>query len=138
MSSLNLAYIYLRLEELFGSNDWFGYKNMLFMGDLQLQPVNGHPVFENITQSHCSTNSGVQHLSTSGGTSHMTSSPSMSVKRKMPNFQQCWIPYAVAVQLLKPSPPFRNGSFKGALQTNSFNFGNTDSHLSVPQKKNMQ
>ena len=51
VSSLNLAYIHLRLEELFGSNDWFGSKNMLFVGDLlQLQPVNGHPVFEKITQ----------------------------------------------------------------------------------------
>ena len=51
VSSLNLAYIHLRLEELFGSNDLFGSKNMLIMGDLlQLQPVNGHPVFEKITQ----------------------------------------------------------------------------------------
>ena len=50
VSSLNLVYMHLRLEELFGSNDWFGSKNMLFMGDLQLQPVNGHPVFEKSTQ----------------------------------------------------------------------------------------
>ena len=50
VSSLNLAYMDLRLEELFGSKDWFGSKNMLFVGDLQLQPVNGHPVFEKITQ----------------------------------------------------------------------------------------
>ena len=41
VSSLNLAYIHLRLEELFGGNDWFGSQNMLFVGDLlQLQPVN--------------------------------------------------------------------------------------------------
>ena len=34
--------MHLRLNELFGGNDWFGSKNMLFMGDLlQLQPVNG-------------------------------------------------------------------------------------------------
>ena len=39
VSSLNLGYMHLRLEELFGSNDWFGSKSMLFMGDLQLQPV---------------------------------------------------------------------------------------------------
>ena len=52
-------------------------------------------------------------------------------------FQQCWIPYAVTVQLLKPLAPFRNGSFKGALQTNSLSFGNMDSHLSVfsPEEK---
>ena len=138
VSSLNLAYIHLRLEELFGSNDWFGSKNMLFVGDLQLQPVNGHPVFEKITQKSlqhklgCSTSVNIWR--------DVVTYDELTIneRQKMPNFQQCWIPYAVAVQLLKPSPPFRNGSFKGALQTNSFNFGNTDSHLSVPQKKNMQ
>ena len=47
VSSLNLAYIHLRLEELFGGEDWFGDVNILFVGDLlQLQPVNGRPVFE--------------------------------------------------------------------------------------------
>ena len=47
VSSLNLAYIHMRLEELFGANDWFGGRNVLFVGDLlQLQPVNGSPVFE--------------------------------------------------------------------------------------------
>ena len=51
VSCLNLAYLHLRLEELFGSNDWFGGKNILFVGDiLQLQPVNGSPVFERVTQ----------------------------------------------------------------------------------------
>ena len=47
VSSLNFAYMHLRLNELFGGNDWFGSKNMLFMGDLlQLQPVNGSTVFD--------------------------------------------------------------------------------------------
>ena len=51
VSSLNLAYIHMRLEELFGGNDWFGEKNVLFVGDLlQLQPVNGNPVFEIISK----------------------------------------------------------------------------------------
>ena len=51
VSSLNFAYMHLRLEELFGNQDWFSSKNMLFVGDLlQLQPVNGHPVFEKIPQ----------------------------------------------------------------------------------------
>ena len=51
LSSLNLAYLHLRLEELFGSNDWFGGKNILFVGYiLQLQPVNGDPVFEKVSQ----------------------------------------------------------------------------------------
>ena len=51
VSSLNFAYMHLRLNELFGGNDWFGSKNMLLMGDLlQLQPVNGSAVFEIITR----------------------------------------------------------------------------------------
>ena len=50
VSSLNLAYIHLRLEELFGGSEWFGSKNIMFVGDLlQLQPVNGKPVYEKIT-----------------------------------------------------------------------------------------
>ena len=53
VSSLNLAYIHLRLEELFGGDEWFGSINMLFVGDiLQLQPVNGSAVFENITKKN--------------------------------------------------------------------------------------
>ena len=45
VSSLNLAYINMRLEELFGSSDWFRRRNVVFVGDLlQLQPVNGSPV----------------------------------------------------------------------------------------------
>ena len=50
LSSLNLAYIHLRLEELFGgSGDWFGSINVLFVGDiLQLPPVNGSPVFSKL------------------------------------------------------------------------------------------
>ena len=40
VSSLNLAYIHMRLEELFGASDWFGGRNVLFVGDLlQLQPT---------------------------------------------------------------------------------------------------
>ena len=51
VSSLNLVYMYLRLEELFGGHDWFGGRNVLFVGDLlQLQPVNGSPVFEKISR----------------------------------------------------------------------------------------
>ena len=47
LSSQNLAYIHLCLEEVFGSGDWFGSINMLFVGDLlQLPPVNGAQVFE--------------------------------------------------------------------------------------------
>ena len=40
LSSLSLAYIHLRLDELFGGDDWFGSINILFVGDiLQLPPV---------------------------------------------------------------------------------------------------
>ena len=46
-----LANIHMRLKELFGSDRWFGGRNMLFFGDfLELQPVNGNPVFERIAQ----------------------------------------------------------------------------------------
>ena len=51
VSSLNLAYMHLGLEELFGGDEWFGSRNMLFVGDiLQLPPVNGNPVFDRIAQ----------------------------------------------------------------------------------------
>ena len=50
LSSLTLAYIHLRLEELFGGDQWFGSMNVLFFGDLlQLPPVNGSMVFKNIS-----------------------------------------------------------------------------------------
>ena len=34
VSSLNLAYMHLRLEELFGGDDWFGCRNVMFVGDI--------------------------------------------------------------------------------------------------------
>ena len=50
VSSLNLAYVHMRLEELFSENEWFGSRNMLFVGDLlQLPPVAGSPVFEKVS-----------------------------------------------------------------------------------------
>ena len=40
LSNLYLAYVHLRLEEIFGREQWFGGFNMLFVGDiLQLPPV---------------------------------------------------------------------------------------------------
>ena len=49
VSSLNLANAHLRLEEIFGGEEWFGGETMLFVGDiLQLPPVNGVPVFQSI------------------------------------------------------------------------------------------
>ena len=50
LSNLNLAYVHLRLDEIFGRDEWFGGVNVLFVGDiLQLTPVNGAPVFDRIT-----------------------------------------------------------------------------------------
>ena len=50
VSNLNLAYIHLHLDEIFGRDQWFGGVNVLFVGDiLQLPPVNGAPVFDRIT-----------------------------------------------------------------------------------------
>ena len=50
VSSLNLVYIYLRLDEIFSKDEWFGGVNVLFVGDiLQLPPVNGLAVFERIS-----------------------------------------------------------------------------------------
>ena len=47
LSNLNLAYMHLRLEEVFGGDEWFGSLNVIFVGDLlQLPPVNGASVFE--------------------------------------------------------------------------------------------
>ena len=49
--SLNLAYMHLRLEELFGGHDWFGSKSIIFFGDLfQLPPVNGTPMFQTVSR----------------------------------------------------------------------------------------
>ena len=48
VSSLNLAYIHLRLQELFGGDQWFSDRNILFVGDLfQLPPVNDAPSYLN-------------------------------------------------------------------------------------------
>ena len=49
ISSLNLAYLHLRLCELFGNDELFGSVNVLFVGDLlQLPPVSGGLVFDRI------------------------------------------------------------------------------------------
>ena len=50
LSNLNLAYVHLRLDEIFGRDQWFGGVNVLFVGYvLQLPPVNGAPVFDRLT-----------------------------------------------------------------------------------------
>ena len=50
VSSLNLAFMHMRLEVVVCSSEWFGSRNTLFVGDLfQLPPVHGNPVFEKVT-----------------------------------------------------------------------------------------
>ena len=45
VSSLNLIYIHMRMQELFETDAWFGGKHVLFVSDLlQLPPVNGSPI----------------------------------------------------------------------------------------------
>ena len=52
VSSLNLAYIHLRLNELYGGVEYFGARNIIFFGDLlQLEPVGGQPVFSAVPDS---------------------------------------------------------------------------------------
>ena len=54
LSNLNLAYIHLRLEELFSGSgdDYFGSMNMLFVGDiLQLPQLPDHQCFQNCATS---------------------------------------------------------------------------------------
>ena len=59
VSNLNLAYIHLRLDEIFARDQWFGGVNVLFVGDiLQLPPVNGASVFERITNKSLATKLG--------------------------------------------------------------------------------
>ena len=42
----------MRMNDLFQSDEWFGGKNVLFVGDiLQLPPVRGQPVFDKVTAS---------------------------------------------------------------------------------------
>ena len=49
VSTLNLAYIHLRLDKIFARDECFSGENVLFVGDiLQLPPVNGAQMFEKI------------------------------------------------------------------------------------------
>ena len=52
VSNLNLTYLHLRLDDILGSNDWFGSKNIISVSDLlQLTPVNDRPVFQNVSST---------------------------------------------------------------------------------------
>ena len=100
VSSLNLAYIHLRLNELFGGNDWFGSRNMIFVGDLlQLQPVNGSPVFERITNKTLSYKLGCAASVNIWRDS--VNSLLMSVRKRMESSHQCWIVLHVVFPLMK-------------------------------------
>ena len=59
VSSLNLAYIHLCLDEIFPGDEWCGGVNILFVGDiLQLPPVNRAPVYERISNKSITTKLG--------------------------------------------------------------------------------
>uniref|UniRef100_A0A1X7V9D7 ATP-dependent DNA helicase n=1 Tax=Amphimedon queenslandica TaxID=400682 RepID=A0A1X7V9D7_AMPQE len=50
----------MRLEDIFGTDEYLGSKNILFVGDLiQLPPVNGRPVFKKISNKLVKTKLGV-------------------------------------------------------------------------------
>ena len=58
VSSLNFAYMHLRLEELFGGHSWFGGKNVIFVGDLLLTVV---LCLKSYPKNHYATNLAVRH-----------------------------------------------------------------------------
>uniref|UniRef100_A0A1X7VI05 ATP-dependent DNA helicase n=1 Tax=Amphimedon queenslandica TaxID=400682 RepID=A0A1X7VI05_AMPQE len=50
VSNLNLACLHMHLEHILKSNEWFGWKNILFVGDfLQLPPVYRKLLFNKIS-----------------------------------------------------------------------------------------
>uniref|UniRef100_A0A1X7UKY1 ATP-dependent DNA helicase n=1 Tax=Amphimedon queenslandica TaxID=400682 RepID=A0A1X7UKY1_AMPQE len=62
VSNLNLAYLHMRLEDIFGTDKWFASKNILFVGDLlQLPPVNGRPVLKKSSNKLVKTRLGVAY-----------------------------------------------------------------------------
>ncbi len=63
VSSLNLAYLNLGIEEIFGGTEWFGSMNVVFVGDLlQLPPVKGAHMFEPINNKTIQSKSGLHDL----------------------------------------------------------------------------
>ena len=92
LSNLNLAYIHLRLEEIFGdTTNWFGATNVLFVGDiLQLPQVNGQPVFARLDNKAIGRRLGAWHPSTYGKIQwYMMNSQSMSVRKMMFSLYRC-------------------------------------------------
>ena len=87
VSSLTLTYMHFRLEERFGGDEWFGCRNMMFVGDLlQLQPVNGIRYFKTSHKKHFCTNWGALRPLTFGETRLLTtSSPLTSARRVTQN-----------------------------------------------------
>ena len=95
--------MHLRLNELFGGNDWFSSKNMLFMGDLlQLQPVNGSAVFERITRKSLQFKLGcAATVNIWKDAVEYDELTKRAFKSKTKSFRQCWTVLGVAVQLTK-------------------------------------
>uniref|UniRef100_A0A1X7TSR3 ATP-dependent DNA helicase n=1 Tax=Amphimedon queenslandica TaxID=400682 RepID=A0A1X7TSR3_AMPQE len=62
VSNLNLAYLHMRLADIFDTDKWFGSKNILFVGDLiQLPSVNGRAELKKISNKLVKTRLGVKN-----------------------------------------------------------------------------
>ncbi len=87
------SHLSIHALETESGGEWFGSRNMLFVGDLlQQQPVSGNPVFEGLALNHCFSNLGVQRLLTFGTVLlFMMNSPLTSDRTKTKSSHQCWI-----------------------------------------------
>ena len=67
VSSLDLAYMHMRLEQLFGEGEWFGSRNMMFVGTFSSCHLSVVVLsLRRFPLKHCFSNWGVQHPLTSG------------------------------------------------------------------------
>ena len=98
VSSLNLTYMYMRLEELFNGGDkYFGTKNILLVGDiLQAPPVNEKPVFDRVSQKAILHKLGSTTASTKWQeVVVMMNLSSMRGRKRIPNFQKCYTTFTL-------------------------------------------
>jgi len=97
VSSLNLAYMHLRLEELFGGTEWFGATNILFVGDiLQYNLSIGCPS-QNISQKSLSNKLGCTASVNIWRDCVLYDELTIKERQKTKSFHRCWIVYNVAV-----------------------------------------
>jgi len=124
VSSLNLAYMHLRLEELFGGNERFGARNMLFVGDiLQLQLSMGCLFLKKIPQN-LSYKLGCAASLNIWRDCVLYDKLTINERQKTKRFHQCWIVYGVAVQLMKLFGLFSSESYRCPSQKNFMSYRN--------------